>query len=422
MFIDYVNIFIKAGDGGDGTVSFRREKYVPNGGPDGGDGGIGGSVYFKVNPKMRTLMDFRYNKHYRAENGQKGSGNNSTGANGKDLIIYVPPGTVIKDAKSGAILVDMMDRPESVMIMQGGKGGRGNARFSSSTRQAPTFAEPGTKTTEKEVILELKSIADVGLIGYPNVGKSTILSVISNARPKIANYHFTTLTPNFGIVQAYGESFVVADIPGLIEGAHVGVGLGHEFLRHIERTRLLIHVIDISGSEGRDPVDDYYKINSELEKYSPILAQRPQIIAANKADLVCSDDNIKRLRDVANTKGIEIFEVSAVRNSGFKPLINRVYEMLQTLPPPQPLTYDVIAYTEDDNSKYEIKKVDESTFEVKGGFVDRLLERVNLDNHQSMLYFQRVLREKGIIDELRRSGAGEGTVVRMGDMEFDYME
>jgi GTP-binding protein len=422
MFVDYAKIFIKAGNGGMGAVSFHREKYVSKGGPDGGDGGSGGDIVFIVNQNMRTLMDFRLKKHFRAENGKDGGAKNSTGATGKDTIIEVPPGTVIRDAQTNEILVDMLGRTEKVVLMQGGKGGKGNAMFASSSRQAPTIAQPGGKTTEREVILELKTIADIGLVGFPNVGKSTILSVVTNARPKIANYHFTTLEPNLGVLRFYDQSYLVADIPGLIEGAHEGAGLGHRFLRHVERTRLLIHVVDISGIEDRDPIEDFKQINSELAMYSEVLASRPQIIVANKVDIMENTDNLDRLKDFAEAQGMEVFPVSAATHDGFEPLLARAVEMLAEMPIPQPITDEIKPYTEEPTDKYYISRSDDAAFVVDGPFVDDLIGRVNFDDDQSFMYFQRVLKEKGIIKELVKRGAKEGSLIRVGDIEFDFVE
>ena len=329
MFVDTAKIYIKSGDGGSGAVSFHREKYVPNGGPDGGDGGNGGDVVFVADPDMRTLLDFRYIRHYRAQNGQNGQGDMCKGKRGEDVIIKVPCGTVIKDGLSGRIMADMYKHGERKSILKGGQGGKGNARFTTPTRQAPNFSQTGEATKEISVLLEVKTIADVGLIGFPNVGKSTILSVITKARPKIANYHFTTLSPNLGVASYHGHSFVVADIPGLIEGASDGVGLGHDFLRHIERTRMLLHVLDISGSEGRDPVEDYRVINNELERYSEKLAALPQIVIANKSELPGSAENLERLKKAVDN---EIIEVSAATAQGFDKLLGAVWRVLEKLP------------------------------------------------------------------------------------------
>lgn len=418
MFVDIVKIKVKSGRGGDGAVSFHREKYIANGGPDGGDGGRGGDVVFVADKDMRTLLDFRYKRKYAAGDGQNGTGNFKTGKRGEDVVISVPAGTIIKEAESGRILCDMYSDSERKVILQGGNAGKGNARFATATRQAPNFAQGGGVGREMELQLELKTIADVGLIGFPNVGKSTILSVVTKARPKIANYHFTTLAPNLGVCGVDGYSFIIADIPGLIEGAHQGAGLGHDFLRHIERTRMLLHVVDISGCEGRDPVEDYDIINRELSQYSPALSALPQLIVANKCELPGSQENIRRLREHT---GREVFEVSAAANKGFLPLLRQTVAILKTLPLPEPIMPDEIYTPREDTQAFEIYK-DREIYVVSGPYVDRLLLRVNLDDPDSFKYFQRQLREKGIIDALKAAGAGEGSVISMGELEFDYVE
>lgn len=418
MFVDIVKIKVKSGRGGDGAVSFHREKYIANGGPDGGDGGRGGDVVFVADKDMRTLLDFRYKRKYAAGDGQNGTGNFKTGKRGEDVVITVPAGTVIKEAESGRILCDMYSDSERKVILRGGNAGKGNARFATATRQAPNFAQGGGAGREMELQLELKTIADVGLIGFPNVGKSTILSVITKARPKIANYHFTTLAPNLGVCGVDSYSFIIADIPGLIEGAHQGAGLGHDFLRHIERTRMLLHVVDISGCEGRDPVEDYDIINRELSQYSPALSALPQLIVANKCELPGAQENIKRLREHT---GREVFEVSAAANKGFLPLLRQTAAILKTLPLPEPIMPDEIYTPREDSQAFEIYR-DGEVYVVAGPYVDRLLLRVNLDDPDSFKYFQRQLREKGIIDALKAAGAGEGSVISMGDLEFDYVE
>ena len=333
MFIDYAKIYISSGKGGDGAISFRREKYVANGGPDGGDGGRGGSVYFEVDLGLNTLVDFRYKKKYLAGNGENGSGSRCNGKKGEDIYIKVPQGTIIKDEATGKVIADLSKEKQIECVLEGGKGGKGNCHYATATRQVPNFAETGEFGKEMSLILELKLIADVGLLGFPNVGKSTILSKMTEAEPKIANYHFTTIDPNLGVVKLdEGRSFVLADIPGLIEGASEGIGLGHKFLRHVERTRLLIHVIDVAGSEGRDPVDDFNKINSELAKYNDKLANKMQIVAANKSDIIVDDNNFERLSKAVKEKGYEIFKISAVTGEGLKELFNRTYEVLQSIP------------------------------------------------------------------------------------------
>ncbi|HHY82640.1 MAG TPA: GTPase ObgE [Clostridiales bacterium] len=422
MFVDKVKIHIKAGNGGNGSISFRREKYVPNGGPDGGDGGNGGNVVFVVNPGLHTLMDFRYKKHFRAESGEDGRSRNQTGRDGEDLIIEVPPGTVVRDEQTGLVLADLKTPGQRKVLARGGKGGKGNVHFATSTRQAPKFAREGGKGQERTVVLELKSIADVGLVGFPNVGKSTILSSLTAARPKIADYHFTTLTPNLGVVEVReGQSFVMADIPGIIEGAHEGVGLGLEFLRHIERTRILIHVLDASGSEGRDPLEDFHKINKELREYSEKLAERPQIIAANKSDIPEAEANIQRLKAALEPMGYPVFKVSAAQNKGFGPLLDEVVRMLAELPEPESFEEEVDVYRLDEEEPFEIT-VENGEYLVTGPAVDKLLGMVNLEDYESLQYFQRMLRKLGIIDALREKGIQDGDTVRLRDWAFDYVD
>ena len=420
QFVDKAKIIIKSGDGGNGHASFHREKFVPRGGPDGGDGGRGGNLVFYADPNMNTLLDFRFERFYRAEPGENGKAALSTGRSGKDLIIRVPVGTLVRDVASGRIVADM-NRPERTkIVLRGGRGGLGNARFASPRRQSPQFAQPGQKTLEREVELELKTIADVGLVGLPNVGKSTILSVLTSARPKIANYHFTTLTPNLGVVKRYDKSFVLADIPGLIEGAAEGAGLGHDFLRHVERTRMLIHVVDISGCEGRDPIEDYRQINEELAKHSERLAALPQVVAANKMDITGADENLAAFR-AAVGGGVEIFAVSAATAQGFDALLERVAQTLETLPK----TYDFEEEELVDTQKYEpgftIEK-DGDVFVVSGGTVDYLLDTTDADDETSMRRFQQYLIREGIIEALTKAGAGDESTVRMGEWEFDFIE
>ncbi|MFY9176733.1 MAG: GTPase ObgE [Caldicoprobacterales bacterium] len=424
MFVDLVKIYIKAGDGGNGAVSFRREKYIPAGGPDGGDGGDGGNVVFVVNTGKHTLMDFRYRKHFKAQSGEDGRGKNMYGKRGEDLIIEVPPGTIIRDAETDKILADLTKPGERRILAYGGKGGKGNAKFATSTRQAPRFAREGQKGEERWLVLELKSIADVGLIGFPNVGKSTILSVLTESRPKIANYHFTTLTPNLGVVKTrFDKSFVMADIPGIIEGAHQGVGLGIDFLRHIERTMILVHVLDASGVEGRDPVEDFYTINRELETFSKELAQRPQVVAANKMDIPSAEENIRRLKEELEIKGIKVFPVSAATAKGFDELLAELVKMLDELPPLESFE-DELDWSDEafeEEKPFEIEIVD-GVYVVSGPAIDRLLGSVNLDDYESMQYFQRALRKQGIIDALRDMGIDDGDTVQMNDLEFDFIE
>ncbi len=420
-FVDQVRITAKAGNGGNGSVSFHREKYVMNGGPDGGDGGKGGDIVFFADPNSHTLLDFRYKSKYTAENGGDGSANRCNGRNGENLVIKVPVGTVIRDDESGRVLADM-DRPgDEKILLKGGKGGWGNSHFATPTRQAPNFAKPGLKTPVRALKLELKTIADVGLIGYPNVGKSSILGVVTSARPKVGNYHFTTLTPNLGIVKHFGKDIVLADIPGLIEGAADGAGLGHDFLRHVERTRLLLHVVDISGSEGRDPIDDLDRINTELDHYGT-LSELPQIIVCNKTDLPGAEENLKRMRAVGEGTGCPVFAVSAATHQGFDALLDETARMLETLPPV--LHYEA---EEDPDEMQEIREpfeivMDGPVYVVGGDGMERLLESVNFDDTDSLNWFHRTLRRLGVIDALREAGAGEGSTVRIGEMEFDFVE
>lgn len=419
MFIDIAKITIKSGNGGDGFVGFHREKYVPRGGPDGGDGGNGGSVIIEVDPQMRTLLDFKYKQKYEAEDGAGGEGNNRTGKQGDNLIIHVPLGTVIKDL-DGIIVADLSEDNTKVKVLRGGGGGRGNARFATPTRQTPNFAQPGRKTKAHTIMLELKMIADVGFIGFPNVGKSTLLSVITSAKPKIANYHFTTLSPNLGVAQVHDMSFVIADIPGLIENAAEGAGLGHDFLRHIERTRLLVHVLDASGIEGRDPVEDYYKIRNELNTYSDNLADRPEIIAANKCDLPDSEAGLELLSEQLPDK--KIMPISAATKQGIGDLVLEIANRLKDLP--QTETFSSNQNTMLDQRVLEDFDVfiDDTTYYVEGGLVDRLIDSVNLYDRHSMAHFQKMLVEYGIIAKLRELGAKDGDTINMNDTEFDFTD
>ncbi|MGN0766655.1 MAG: GTPase ObgE [Christensenellales bacterium] len=420
-FVDRAKIVIKSGDGGDGCSSFHREKFVQRGGPDGGDGGNGGNVVLFADAGMNTLLDFKFARFYRAQNGESGRSKLQRGKNGDDLVIKVPVGTIVKDISSGKIIADMNVSGKTRIVLHGGRGGKGNARFATPTKQSPKFSQPGQKTLEHEIELELKTIADVGLIGLPNVGKSTILSVLTNAKPKIANYHFTTLTPNLGVVKRYDSSFVLADIPGLIEGAADGAGLGHDFLRHIERTRMLVHVLDISGSEGRNPVDDYRRINSELEKYSKRLAQLPQIIAANKMDITGADENLELIKKEVENDGVKVFPVSAATVKGFDTLLDEIIKTLAALP-------KVYEFEEEDmpeRTKYEPGfeiAMDGDVFVVSGGSVDYILDTTYADDEISMRRFQQYLIKEGIIDALRKKGANETSTVRMGEWEFDFIE
>lgn len=424
MFVDQAKIYIKAGDGGDGAVSFHREKYVAAGGPDGGDGGKGGDIVFVVDDNISNLIDFRYKRKYVAEKGQNGGAKNCSGRNAPDLVVKVPRGTVVKEIKSGRILADL-STDEPAVIAHGGKGGRGNAHFATSTRQIPKFAKPGFRGDEYEVMLELKLIADVGLVGFPNVGKSTLISVVSAAKPKIANYHFTTLTPVLGVVKIEeGKSFVMADIPGLIEGASEGVGLGHEFLRHVERCRLIVHVIDVSGSEGRDPIEDFKAINHELENFSMKLAEAPQIVAANKSDMA-TPEQVERLRNYVEDQGLLFYEISAATTKGTKELMYGVWERLSVLPPvkqfeAQPLTQEEI----DDKliSKKDFRvTVEDGVYFVEADWLLDILRTANMDDYSSLQYFQNVLRTSGIIDKLEEMGIEEGDTVSIFDFEFEYL-
>ena len=422
MFVDYTKIIIKSGDGGNGAVSFRREKYVAAGGPDGGDGGKGVDIIFEVDPDSNTLIDFRYNRKFKAKNGENGSGAHKYGKSADDLIVKVPKGTVVKDAETGEIIADLSKDGQRKVILPGGRGGKGNSHFATSTRQVPRFAQDGEKGIEKEVILELKSLADVGLIGFPNVGKSTILSKVTAATPKIANYHFTTIYPNLGVVKTeYGDSFVIADIPGVIEGASEGVGLGLQFLRHIERTRLLLHIIDCSGIEGRDPVEDYKVINKELEKYSEKLAKRKQIIVANKTDIAQDDNGIKALEQLAKKEKLEFFKISAATGEGLRELFNHVSEVLKTLPKEELIEYDERkVYTlKEENEGFEVE-VKDGEYIVSGPAVEKLMGRINIGDNESMAYFQRNLENLGINAKLRELGIKEGDTVKILDWEFEW--
>lgn len=424
MFVDYVKIIIKSGKGGDGAISFRTEKYVANGGPDGGDGGRGGDVYFTVDPDANTLIDFRYNKKFVAENGKDGSGSHCYGKSGQDLYIKVPLGTVVKDANTGKIVADISTPEQTVLVLKGGTGGKGNSHFKSSTRQAPRFAHDGEKGMEKEIILELKLLADVGLLGFPNVGKSTILSKVTKATPKIADFHFTTIQPNLGVVSTeYGDSFVLADIPGIIEGASEGIGLGLQFLRHVERTRLLLHVLDVSGTEGRNPLNDFEIINKELQKYSEKLSKRKQIIVANKLDIMQDDNALKEVEKMAKERKIEIFKISAATNQGLKELFNHVAEILKTLPKEEDVIQeDRIVYTlKEDVYDYDVRK-DGDIFIVEGKAIDKIISKVNMSDNESMHYFQKSIKQIGVDKRLKQIGVQEGDTVKFGDWEFEWYE
>ena len=427
MFADRAKIYIKSGKGGDGHVSFRREKYVPNGGPDGGDGGHGGDVIFEVDEGLNTLTDFRHIRKYCAENGQEGGKKNCRGKDGQDIVIKVPEGTVIKEANSGKVITDMSGENRRYVILTGGKGGNGNQHYATSTMQAPKYAQPGQPAKELELMLELKVIADVGLVGFPNVGKSTFLSRVTNARPKIANYHFTTLNPNLGVVDLDGaKGFVIADIPGLIEGASEGVGLGHEFLRHIERTRVMIHIVDAAGSEGRDPIEDIYAINKELANYNEEIARRPQVIAANKIDMIYDgdEDPVEKIRKEFEPKGIKVYPISAISGEGVKTLLYDVNNMLEKLEQ-KPIVFEQEFFPE-----YEMGASDEpftvaydeeeDEYVVEGPRIEKMLGYTNLESEKGFVFFQKFLKENGILDKLEELGIEEGSTVRMYGLKFDY--
>ena len=427
MFADRAKIYARSGKGGDGHISFRREKYVPNGGPDGGDGGHGGDVIFEVDEGLNTLIDFRHIRKYKAEDGEEGGKKNCRGKDGKDIIIKVPQGTIIKEAESGKVMVDMSGENRRVVLLKGGKGGNGNQYYATPTMQAPKYAQPGQPAQELELILELKVIADVGLVGFPNVGKSTFLSRVSNARPKIANYHFTTLNPNLGVVDLEGTSgFVIADIPGLIEGASEGVGLGHEFLRHIERTKVIIHIVDAAGTEGRDPIDDIYAIHKELEAYNPEIAARPQVIAANKIDAIYSqeDDPVQRIKDEFEPQGIRVFPISAVSGQGIKELLYTVNDMLKEIGEDTTVFASEFSYGDQMNLQDEPYQVyydeEEDEYVVEGPRIEKMLGYTNLESEKGFQFFQNFLRDNGILDELEALGIGEGDTVRMYGLSFDY--
>lgn len=419
MFLDIATIFIKAGNGGDGVISFHTEKYVAKGGPDGGDGGNGGSIIFTVDKSASTLIDFRYAKHFRAENGENGAAKTCKGKAGKDLYIKVPIGTVIKDKVTGNIIADMFYEDSVFVAQKGGLGGKGNARFATPQRKAPRFCQKGEKTSEIELTLELKTIADVGLVGFPNVGKSTLLSMVSSAKPKIANYHFTTLSPNLGVVKRYDESFVMADIPGLIEGASQGAGLGFRFLRHIERVRLIVHIVDVSGHEGRDPYQDYLTINKELVDYSPKLADLPQIVCANKCDLV---EDTSVIDEFEAKVGQKVLRLSAVSRQGVDELMGEIFDKLATIPKSQPIPVEMIVSEDKDTTSFMITVDEDGVYEVVGGLMDSLSRNVVLDDYESFRYFQKILKDKGVIKALVNSGCVEGDTVRIGDIEFDFVE
>ena len=428
MFADRAKIFIRSGKGGDGHVSFRRELFVPNGGPDGGDGGKGGDIIFEVDEGLNTLNDYRHKAKYCAQPGEEGGKKRCHGKNGTDLILKVPEGTLIKDAESGKVIADMSGDNKRQIVLKGGRGGKGNMNYATATMQVPKYAQPGQSAKELWVQLELKVIADVGLVGFPNVGKSTFLSRVTNARPKIANYHFTTLNPNLGVVDLDGgKGFVIADIPGLIEGASEGVGLGHEFLRHIERTKVIIHVVDAASTEGRDPVDDIYKINEELKAYNPRMATLPQVIAANKTDVIYSEDEdpVERIRAEFEPQGMKVFSISAVSGKGLKELLYYVRELLDALPKEAVVfeqEYDPNEYNPNDNLPYTVEKSEEeeNTYVVEGPKIERMLGYTNLDSEKGFQFFQNFLKTTGILDELEAAGIQEGDTFRMYGLSFTY--
>lgn len=426
MFADSAKIIIKSGKGGDGHVSFRREKYVPNGGPDGGDGGHGGDIIFQVDEGLNTLTDFRHKRKYAAGNGEEGGKKNCHGKNGEDLIVKVPAGTIIRDAETDKVIADMSGDNTGQVILKGGRGGLGNQHFATSTMQAPKYAQPGQPAIELEVRLELKVIADVGLVGFPNVGKSTLLSRVTNAKPKIANYHFTTLNPNLGVVDlAEGQGFVIADIPGLIEGASEGIGLGHEFLKHIERTKVMIHMVDAASTEGRDPIADIYAINKELEAYNPDLLKKPQVIAANKIDAIYDETEspVQKLKDEFEPQGIRVFPISAVSGQNLKELLYHVNDLLKTVDD-APIIFEQeffpeLAAFKDDPYTVECNQEDD-VYVVEGPKIEKMLGYTNIDSEKGFLFFQKFLKEQGILEELENAGIQEGDTVRMYGLEFDY--
>lgn len=428
MFADRARIYVRSGKGGDGYVSFRREKYVPAGGPDGGDGGRGGDVIFEVDEGLNTLIDFRNVRKYRAGDGEPGSKRNCRGKDGGDITLKVPQGTVIREAESGSVIVDMSGENRRVVLLKGGRGGNGNQHYATSTMQAPKYAQPGQPARELELLLELKVIADVGLVGFPNVGKSTFLSRVSNARPKIANYHFTTLNPNLGVVDLEGtRGFVIADIPGLIEGASEGVGLGHEFLRHIERTKVIIHIVDAAGTEGRDPVADIYAINRELEAYDPEVAKRPQVIAANKIDAIFDPetDPVSRIKEEFEPKGIAVYPISAVSGQGIKELLYHVNEMLEGLGEEvtvfaQEYFPEQEAAADSDGPCSVVYDPDEDEYVVEGPRIEKMLGYTNLDSEKGFAFFQKFLKDTGVLEQLEGLGIQDGDTVRMYGLKFDY--
>ncbi|WP_456096043.1 GTPase ObgE [Peptostreptococcus sp.] len=424
MFIDKARIFVKAGNGGNGAVSFRREKYVPAGGPDGGDGGRGANIIMVADTGLRTLMDFKYKKKYSAQHGEDGSKKKRAGKNGEDLILSVPEGTVIRDEKTGLIIADLKKAGDQAVVARGGYGGKGNQHFANAVRQAPAFAKSGTDGQERWITLELKMIADVGLLGFPNVGKSTFLSVVTSAKPKIANYHFTTLTPNLGVVQTrHGESFVIADIPGIIEGAADGVGLGHDFLRHVERTKVLVHIVDISGIEGRDPIDDFEKINKELRLYNERLSTRPQLVVANKSDLLFDESIYENFKKTMEEKGYEVFKMSAATRDGVDQLIDRVSQLLNEVEEVELVSQEEMYRPEldvDDEAGLKIEVDEDGIYVVTGKELRRIMYSVNFDDMESLQFFQAQMEAKGVFDMLREAGIEDGDTVKIYELEFEF--
>lgn len=424
MFIDKARIFVKAGNGGNGAVSFRREKYVPAGGPDGGDGGRGANIIMVADTGLRTLMDFKYKKKYSAQHGEDGSKKKRAGKNGEDLILSVPEGTVIRDEKTGLIIADLKKAGDKAVVARGGYGGKGNQHFANAVRQAPAFAKSGTDGQERWITLELKMIADVGLLGFPNVGKSTFLSVVTSAKPKIANYHFTTLTPNLGVVQTrHGESFVIADIPGIIEGAADGVGLGHDFLRHVERTKVLVHIVDISGIEGRDPIDDFEKINEELRLYNEKLASRPQLVVANKSDLLFDETIYENFKKTMEEKGYEVFKMSAVTRDGVDQVIDRVSQLLNEVEDVELVSQEEMYRPEldvDDEGGLKVEIDEDGIYVVTGKELRRIMYSVNFDYMESLQFFQAQMESKGVFDMLRQAGIEDGDTVKIYELEFEF--
>ncbi|MFD3260681.1 GTPase ObgE [Paenibacillus lentus] len=431
MFIDKAKVYVKGGDGGDGIVAFRREKYVPEGGPAGGDGGKGGDVIFRVDEGLRTLMDFRYQRHFKADRGVKGRNKSQHGANAENMIVRIPPGTVIIDDDTQEVLADLTRHGQQIVVARGGRGGRGNTRFATPSNPAPELAEHGEEGQERWIVLELKVMADVGLVGFPSVGKSTLLSVVSAAQPKIGAYHFTTITPNLGVVDvSEGRSFVMADLPGLIEGAHEGIGLGHEFLRHVERTRVIIHVVDMAGSEGRDPFDDWLKINEELKLYNAELEKRPQIVAANKMDMPDAEEHLEKFRkQVSEVRpDLETMPISSLTRQGVKELLYKTADILDQIPE-EPALDEVTDLNErkiykldkEEEQDFVIRRENED-FVVESAKIERMMKRMQLNTHDAILKLARTLRHMGVDDELRRRGAKDGTIVRIGDFEFEFVE